>query len=171
MQAANAIIAMAAGVVITWRISAKPAFTGECGLRTLRSHVDRGQAVTIVGKSSKHLVQSSTNTFRLAARLRCKGMASPLPSAAQVLERTSVKFAVHSDRFGYCVIAVSVNSCEFQRGGHVDAEREMCAGVSSSPLRVFQLALVQKMWAVCARLFATRCDAIGRIGPLEDSAV
>src|SRR5262249_6018820 len=67
---------------------------GASALRTLRSHVDRGQAVTIVGKSLKHLVQTSTNTFRLAARLRCKGMASPLPSAAQVLERTSVKFAV-----------------------------------------------------------------------------
>jgi hypothetical protein len=66
--------------------------------RRLRSHVDGGQAATIVGKSSKHLAETSTNTFRLSARLRCKGMSSPAPSAAHVLECTSVKFSVHEQR-------------------------------------------------------------------------
>jgi hypothetical protein len=33
-----------------------------------------------------------------SARLRCKGMSSPPPSAAHVLECTSVKFSVHEQR-------------------------------------------------------------------------
>jgi hypothetical protein len=37
---------------------------------TLRSHVDCGQAATIVGKSSSHLAQTGTNTFRLRPRTR-----------------------------------------------------------------------------------------------------
>src|SRR6516165_3600695 len=38
--------------------------------------------------------------FRAARRppLRCRGISSPAPSHAQVLERTSIKFAVHKQR-------------------------------------------------------------------------
>jgi hypothetical protein len=46
-----------------------------------------------------HVVKASCATStRQPARLRCKGMSSPAPSAAHVLECTSVKFSVHEQR-------------------------------------------------------------------------
>jgi hypothetical protein len=85
VQAANTIIAMAARMVTTCRISAP----GET--RTLRLHGDCGQAGAPCANQHEHLPP-------VPARLRCKGMSSPPPSTAHVLELISVKLAVHEQR-------------------------------------------------------------------------
>jgi hypothetical protein len=84
-NAVNTIIAMAARMVTTCRISTP----GET--RTLRLHGDCGQAGAPCANQHEHLPP-------VPARLRCKGMSSPPPSTAHVLELISVKLAVHEQR-------------------------------------------------------------------------
>ena len=93
MQAANAIIAMAAGMVTTCRISAPPGRQGHCArmstaVKQRQSWVSREAPCA---NQHEHLPPAP-------ARLRCKSMSSPPPSTAHVLERTSVKLAVHEQR-------------------------------------------------------------------------
>jgi hypothetical protein len=65
----------------------------------LRLYIDCGQAATIVGKPSKYLAQTSTNTFRLRSRgydvRACRRRRRALLMCSN---RSSVKPAVHEQR-------------------------------------------------------------------------